>query len=454
MIAKTPSPCSSDVSRGATVLLDRFPDETTVGNYFISNYPPFSTWTETQIPELESALEEPPAENDLCLYVHIPFCARRCNYCYYRVHTCNRASDVDGYVDAVLAEASLYCERPALRHRRLSSVYFGGGSPSFLAEAQLRRLFEGLRQRLDWDNVAEHTFECEPAMATLRKLRTLRALGVTRLSLGFQSLDADVLAASGRLSDPGDCHRAFELAREVGFDGINIDLLAGLPAETMESWAETVDQVARLEPECVTVYQLELSYNSILHARSRLGAKPQIASWPEKRRWVRDAFARFEQAGYTIVGGYMALRDPARWRFQYTVEGIWRGMDLLALGESAFGHFHGVHYQNADSLEGYREPLSQGRLPVRRARKLRGEERFRREVILQLKTGALDAAYFREKFGVDLPSDFRGEIGALTARGLAEASGDAIHLTRDGILLVDWLLPLFYLPEHRGIRYT
>jgi oxygen-independent coproporphyrinogen-3 oxidase len=435
-------------------LLDRFPEETTVGNHFISNYPPFSTWTETQIPELVSVLEEAPAASDLCLYVHLPFCARRCNYCYYRVHTCNRASDVDSYIDAVLAEASLYRERPALRDRRLLSVYFGGGSPSFLAEAQLRRLFEGLRQRFDWCAVDECTFECEPAMATLRKLRTLRALGVTRLSLGFQSLDADVLAASGRLSDPQDCHRAFELAREAGFDGINIDLLAGLPTETRQSWIETVDQVTRLEPECVTIYQLELSYNSILYARSRLGAKPQLASWPEKRQWVRRAFARFEQAGYTIIGGYMALRDPARWRFRYTVEGIWRGMDLLALGESAFGHIRGVHYQNADSLEGYCEPLSQGRLPLRRARKLRGEERLRREIILQLKTGALDARYFREKFGVDLPSDFHGEIQALRARGLAEADGDAIQLTRDGLLLVDWLLPLFYLPEHRGIRYT
>ena len=166
------------------------------------------------------------------------------------------------------------------------------------------------------------------------------------------------------------------------------------------------------------------------------------------------AFRRCEEAGYEIVSGYAAVRDPAKWRSVYPVEHFWHGADLLALGESAFGYLRGVHYQNLDIFNDYLESLTENRLPLRRGLRLRPEEKLRREVILQLKTGALDAEYFRKKFNTDLHEHFRTEFERLARESLMEIDGQKVRLTRQGLLQVDALLPRFYLPEHAGIRYT
>src|SRR6185503_12357554 len=136
------------------------------------------------------------------------------------------------------------------------------------------------------------------------------------------------------------------------------------------------------------------------------------------------------------------------------VEHFWHGADLLGLGETAFGHIQGVHYQNVDTLEGYTEAVAAGKLPLRRALSLRLEERLRREVILHLKTGSLDVKYFRQKFGVELQEEFAEQLESLQKQELIEVDADSIRLTREGLLQVDWLLPRFYLPHHVGIRYT
>ena len=427
---------------------------TDVGSHFVANYPPFSTWGEEAIPELEEELDVGSAGKPLSLYVHLPFCRRRCSYCYFRVHEGSKPPVVELYIDAVLRELALYNTRPALDGRRLVSVYFGGGSPTFLAAHQLRRLLSGLRSQIPWDSVIECTVECDPGTLTTERLLALQAGGVTRLSLGFQTLSPRALRESGRTATADECFESLHLARTAGFDQINVDLLAGLPGETESTWIDTVERVAALGPECVTIYQLELSHNSLLHQRSACGHVVELAGWPQKRRWVDRAFRVLEDAGYTIASGYMAVRDPARWRFVYTVENFWHGEDLLALGESAFGHFGGVHYQNSDQLGRYLALVNRGSLPVRRAHRLSSEEALRREAILQLKTGVLDFAYFRAKHGVDLREKLRGEIEWLELRGMAESADDGIRLTREGLLQVDWLLPVLYLEEHRGIRYT
>jgi oxygen-independent coproporphyrinogen-3 oxidase len=436
-------------------ILETPPVATTVGSHFVSNYPPFSCWTPDKIPKLEAALNRPVAASEpLSLYLHIPFCRQRCHYCYFRVYPHRSEEDVDFYINKVLEEVGYYHERPAIGARPLRTVYFGGGSPSYLSEAQLERLLDGLRARMDWSGVEEFTVECDPSTVSPAKFNLLKDAGVTRLSLGFQTLDNDLLRRSGRDVTVCDCLGAFEHARDAGFEQINIDLLAGLPGERTTTWRRTIDRVLELAPDCVTIYQLELTYNSTLHQSMQGGRKVPLADWPIKHAWVSDAFETLEHVGYTIASGYMAVRDPARWRFAYTVDHFWRGEDLLALGESSFGHIQGVHYQNAHTFERYVGLLDEHQLPWRRAYELSAEEKLRREVILQLKTGVLAAAYFRRKFGVELTEHFGPELMQLVQRDLLEIRDDLLQLTRNALLDVDWLLPVFYLPQHRGIRYT
>lgn len=431
------------------------PVQTTVGSHFVSNYPPFSCWTPDEIPKLEAALDRPVAVTEpLSLYLHVPFCRQRCHYCYFRVYPRRSEEDVDLYIDKVLEEVALYRERAAIGERLLRTIYFGGGSPSYPSEGQIDRLLTGLQARTNWSGVEEFTVECEPGTVSPAKLKLLKDAGVTRLSLGFQTLNNDILRHSGRDVSVQDCLEAYEQARAAGFNQINIDLLAGLPGERTTTWRRTMDQVLELVPDCVTIYQLELTHNSALHHSMQAGRNVPLADWPTKHAWVADAFETLEHVGYTVASGYMAVRDPKRWRFVYTVDHFWRGEDLLALGETSFGHIQGTHYQNAHTFERYIGLLDEHQLPWRRAYELSAEEKLRREVILHLKTGALDAAYFRRKFGEEITRHFADEFKELVHREWMEMDGDSIRLTRDALLDVDWLLPAFYLPHHRNIRYT
>jgi len=315
-------------------------------------------------------------------------------------------------------------------------------------------LLGGLQKIAPWKAVEEVTFECEPGTVTREKLKVLKDLGVTRITLGFQSLDDGILKANGRETRATECLRAYEWVRELAFREVNLDLMAGMLGETDESWRKTIAKTVELRPDCSTIYQLELTYNSKLYDDIQKGRDAPLADWPTKRRWLGEALRMYEDAGYTIGSGYMAIRYPKTWRLVYTLEHFWHGADLIGVGESAFGHLQGVHYQNIDNTEQYGSMLAAGQRPVRRARPLSEEERFRREVVLQLKTAALDAAYFRKKFGVELSVKFQEQFERLSRAGLLEIQGDAIRLTREGLLQVDWLLPNFYLPEHVGIRYT
>ena len=435
--------------------LAALPRETTVGNHFISNYPPFSQWQPEAIPDFLETLHRPVAKcSPMSLYLHVPFCRQRCHYCYFRVYPRRDDAEVAEYFSHVLKEFALYRDLPAVAGRPLHSIYFGGGTPSYPSVAQLRLVLETLRAGSNWERLEEFTFECEPGTVSPEKFALLKEFGVTRLSIGFQTLNNEVLRRSGRDLQVRDCLEAYEQARAAGFDQINLDLLAGLPGETEASWRRTIREASRLQPDCVTIYQLELTHNSGLYRAMQAGRDPHLSDWPTKRSWVRESFACLEQLGYTVASGYMAVRDPARWRFAYTVDHFWRGDDLLALGESSFGHFQGMHYQNAHTFDGYAGLLREDRLPLRRAYRMDAEEKWRREFILQMKTGSVDASYFRNKFHLDPRERLVPELQRLEAEGLLELQGDLVRLTRPGLLDVDWLLPIFYEARHRGTRYT
>ena len=156
--------------------------KTEVGSYFISNYPPFSQWSRDQLGEVRAAMNQPPTDVPLGLYLHIPFCRKRCKFCYFKVFTENKASDIQRYVSALSREIELVSKLPVLGDRPFRFVYFGGGTPSFLSSRQLTSLVDRLRENISWDQAEEVTFECEPGTLSESKVKTLR-LGVTRLSL-------------------------------------------------------------------------------------------------------------------------------------------------------------------------------------------------------------------------------------------------------------------------------
>ena len=428
---------------------------TEVGSYFVSNYPPFSLWKDSNLPQVHEVLNRPPqTDTPLGLYLHLPFCRQQCKFCYFRVYTDKNASDVESYVKALAREVKLYSSLPAIASRRFRFVYFGGGTPSFLSSRQLRFLVERLRRHIGWDDAEEVTFECEPGTLTLDKLKTLKSIGITRLSLGIENFNDEVLRENGRAHLSAEVFRAYEWARQVGFPQINIDLIAGMVGETWENWRNCTQQAIELDADNVTIYQMELPFNTVFSQDMKAtGNSSPVANWETKRAWVDHAFTELENAGYQISSAYTLDKKSNRARFVYR-DSLWHGADMIGTGVASFSHLGGVHFQNQDSFESYLRSLAKKELPLHRALKATPRQRLIREMILQMKLGKLDAAYFRKKFGAEILSEFRPAFEHLKEQSLLTLKGDEIRLTRAGLLRIDEMLSHFFEPEYRGARYT
>jgi oxygen-independent coproporphyrinogen-3 oxidase len=434
-------------------------DPTEVGSYFVATYPPFSAWTMAAVAsDGRPALESAPAPGvPLGLYLHIPFCRKRCHFCYFRVYTDKNAQEVAEYLDVLAREWELYANLPSIAGRPLNFVYFGGGTPSFLSTKQLESLVSRVNAVTSWRDAEEVTFECEPGTLTEAKLASIRGIGVTRLSLGVENFSDEILDLNGRAHRSPEIGRAYAFARSLGFPQINIDLIAGMLGETDENWRACIDRTLELQPDSVTIYQMELPFNTTISGNLLKGtgrfAQP-VADWPTKRRWVREAFEALEADGYHVRSAYTAVKNPGQTRFVYT-DRLWQGADMVGLGVASFGHMNGVHIQNLDTWETYAAAIRRDEIPLNRAYRPTHEERLIREFILQLKLGSIRPAYFRDKYGADVLGRFRDALDSIAADGyLAERSDQRVALTREGLLRVDGLLKRFFLPEHAGIRYT
>src|SRR6266702_4265258 len=238
--------------------------ETTVGNYFVSNYPPFSFWKPERVGEL-------------------------------------------------------YAAKPFIGGRKPDFIYFGGGTPSYLSVDHLKHLTESMKALLPWDEAEEVTFEAEPGTLTDLKLKAIRELGVTRLSLGVENFDDHILEINGRAHHSREIARRYDYAKHIGFPQINIDLIAGMVEETEANWRENVRKTLAMSPDSVTIYEMEIPFNTTIYqqmkAEGRLVAP--VADWDTKRRWVSYAFSELEKAGYTVDSAYTAVKDPQRTKFIY-----------------------------------------------------------------------------------------------------------------------------------------
>ncbi|MFN3242652.1 MAG: coproporphyrinogen-III oxidase family protein [Planctomycetota bacterium] len=429
--------------------------DTKTGNYFVANYPPFSTWRVEDAHVATDRLARPPAAGTpFGLYVHIPFCRKRCDFCYFRVYTDKNASAVHRYLDAVVDEARRHAEQAAVRGRKPEFVYFGGGTPSYLSVDQLTRLFDGLQQHLPWDGAKEITFECEPGTLQEQKIHALKDMGITRLSLGVENFDPDILERNNRAHRAKEIDRAYGFARQAGFRQINIDLIAGMIGETDDNWRRCIERTLELEPDSVTIYQMEIPFNTTVARRMKDDQQEvaPVADWDTKRRWVDEAFAALERAGYRVGSAYTASRgDQATFEYR---DGLWHGADLLGLGVASFGHIGGVHYQNVHDFDPYLERVESGALPVHRALQLTDDQRLIREFILQLKLGSVDTRPFVEKFGVDPLQRFAAPLRKHQDDGYLRVDGPRVELARHGLLQVDRLLHDFFPEEHRAVRYA
>ncbi len=425
------------------------------GNLFVSAYPPFACWNHECLPDIHAILETGPSDEasvPFGLYIHIPFCLERCHYCYYRSISDPNPSVVDSYLDGLIREAKRVGELPRFAGRPVTFAYVGGGTPSFLSATQLERLLNVMQSSFPWTGIQEVTVECSPRTVTPDRMRALRRAGVTRLSLGVQQLNDGVLFQNGRIHLEDDVRRAYAEIRRWDFDIVNIDLMVGLVGETDATFVNSLADVIAMAPESITLYQLEILPNTKLSRDWKEGRFQELADWETKRRRVARAYDMLCGAGLTLRSAYAAVRDPQRHRFLYQ-DLQYHGADVAGLGVASFSYAAGAHYQNANALAEYQQRLAANRLPVQRGFVLNTELQAVREFVLQLKLGHVSARYFRRKYHFRIFNRYRLPLRNFADAGWLTWDRQGIHVTRQGLLHVDRMLPSFYAAEHQSSSY-
>lgn len=348
------------------------------------------------------------------VYVHIPFCARRCDYCDFATWADRRDLE-DAYVGACLTDLGRQAE--AGRLPPADTVFFGGGTPSLLAAASLVRILDVIPRRDD----AEVTLEANPESTDAAKLSTWRAHGVNRLSFGAQSFAPHVLDALGRCHDPRSVRRAVQLARDAGYERISLDVIYGTPGETVDDWCATLDAVIALAPEHVSAYALTVEAGTPLGARVRAGAvaPPDDDDQATKYEIADD---RLGAAGYEWYEISNWARPGGACRHNL---GYWLGGEWTAVGCAAHARTGGRRWWNVRTPERYVERVERGESPEAGGEELDAARAAEEALFLGLRTA----------HGAQVPPGARAEADGLAAAGLLRLVGDRAVLTRRGRLL-------------------
>lgn len=348
------------------------------------------------------------------VYVHVPFCVRRCDYCDFATWT-DRAHLVDDYVEGCVDEIGIRARRGELEDA--TSVFFGGGTPSLLTPRQLQAILDRVPRRSD----AEVTVECNPDSVDLERLRGYRRTGVNRLSFGVQSTVPHVLRALGRTHDPDNVARALAWARDAGFGSVNVDLIYGASGETVGDWRRSLEEVLALAPDHVSLYALTVEPGTPLWAAVERGALPAPDDDEQARKYeVADALLTSQGRPWYELSNFARPGHECRHNLL-----VWAGGDYAGIGCAAHGHRRGRRAWNLRRPERYLAAVRAGRVPEAGAEVLDAAERDHERRMLRLRT----------RTGIGRGEANPDAATELVATGHLEADGAVLRLTRAGRLL-------------------
>jgi oxygen-independent coproporphyrinogen III oxidase len=396
------------------------------------------------------------SDEPLSLYVHLPFCRARCSFCACHVVVARDTRVAAGYLERVIAEASLVARHLGER-RGLDQLHWGGGTPTSYEPDELRRLFEALTTAFELLPDAEIAVEVDPRVTTPEHLDTLADLGFDRVSMGVQDLDPEVQRLIGRHQTVEQTVTLFEQARTLGFRSINLDLIHGLPGQDETTMAATLETVIAMRPDRLAVYPFAFVPWMRPHQR-RIDEEtvPGTAARLELLAQVRNALI---DAGYRAIGmDHFALPDDdlavadeagtlGRTFMGYTPTA---SADVVALGSSGISDLEGAYAQNHRRLASYLQAVDAGTLPIERGYRLDADDLIRRDVITTVMCRwGVDLGNVARRHGVDAGSYFAPELAALTApgglvtEGLATVDALEVRLTDMGRPFVRRLAQVF-----------
>jgi oxygen-independent coproporphyrinogen-3 oxidase len=380
----------------------------------------------------------PPIEH---LYVHVPFCAKKCAYCAFY----SEASDgetINRYVAALIHEMELVAED--LRPR---TIFFGGGTPSLLNLQQWERILKAM-ERLNLLGASEWTVECNPATVSADKARLLRDWGVNRISMGAQSFDEALLERLGRIHTREMVFKSFDILRAAGFDNLNLDLMFAIPGQTMEMWRKTLAEAAALGSEHLSCYEVIYEEDTPLFEQLHAGKVSTdealaCAMYDELLSAVATAgFQQYEVANFARHFSTVTEETPDH-ACRHNIN-CWRGGSFHGLGPSAAGYVRGARTKNVSNTELYCARLERGRRAIESSEELTPLARAGEIAAFGLRmTSGWPLAQFRERTGFELQREWKKEIDRMLGLGYGKLDPQRFQLTRQGLRYADWVASEF-----------
>jgi oxygen-independent coproporphyrinogen-3 oxidase len=410
---------------------------------FVTNYPHFRYWKKSAVNDL---LSGPP----LNIYLHVPFCIRKCAYCYYRTEKYKNQAQLDEYTGALCREIKLSSHQFSCRHRPVHSIYIGGGTPSLLKVAQLERIIDCLRENFKIET-PEFTIEAEPRTINSKKVYAYKELGINRISIGIQSFNDEIVKLSGREHTREKALKTIDIVKNAGDIVINIDLLSGLAGETEKTWNETIETAISTEVHNITVYRMEVYLNTEFYKKSVRKKVLQLPTETQELELMKMAIEKFTASRYK-PWCFFTFSPNGEFQHDY-VTNFWKGEDCVALGPSGFGFLAPYNYQNSNEPDSYLEHVKNDRLPIIRAHQLTGKDLMVRELLLGMKLYRFSRREFVKRHGIDICHAITGTIDELCSENYILLEEDTITLTPKGILYGDYAgkKMAYALKKHLGL---
>lgn len=363
------------------------------------------------------------------VYIHIPFCAKKCHYCDFNTYAAE-GQPMDDYLDALIKEMLMTAE--SLPDRTMKTVFVGGGTPTILDAGQMKRLLDGIREAFVFSGDGfEFTMEANPGTVDPEKLEVMKEGGVNRISFGVQSFQDHLLQSIGRMHDVSDVHESIRQARAAGFNNISIDLMYGLPRQTMKMMEESLDQALRLNLPHYSIYGLKIEENTVFHALYKKNQLP-LPSEDEEFAMYQLIRQRLLEAGYKQyeISNFAKPGFEGRHNITY-----WKNEPYLGIGAGAHGYVQSVRHMNYKGVQAYIDRVNSGVLPRKEVHVVAKEEAMEDFMMVGLRLlDGVAKADFKDQFGLELDDVFGAVIEDLVQKGLLTETEAGFKLTENGLL--------------------
>ena len=370
-----------------------------------------------------------PHKSASSIYIHIPFCATKCYYCAFNTYTFHK-EEAQVYLTALRTEMELYVAETD----PLQTLFIGGGTPSILSVDALERLFADIHRHFQITPDAEITIECNPGTVDSEKLKVMRDNGVNRLSFGLQAVQDETLKQLGRIHTVAEFLQSYRLAREAGFENINIDLIFALPDQTLKAWCHTLNEVISLEPDHISAYNLVMEEATPFYEWWQAGELhlPTEDTEADMFQYTIDTLRAHGYEHYEICN-FAKPHHFARHNLVY-----WNNQSCIGLGAGACGYVNGVRYTNVRGIASYIDKLSQRHKPIADTERMTGHAEKAETLMLALrKREGISLDVYQDRFGEQIEVAFGSILKKWRDLQLLERTDTHLRLTDRGLFLAN-----------------